>query len=123
MNVRVKEVMLYKGHGISSNGKVNLNLKADYSEIVNSIGVLQMLNNDVYAKVKLHNEKPMKLGYFRIKQVNFDSDGESTIKLQGIKDYIETDNLNMLPMQNDDCDRFIVMFEAEIEEESDEREE
>lgn len=120
MNIKVKEVVKYGGHSLSANGSVNFTLKAAYSEITNSIKLLQMLNNDVNIKAKIPSGKPMKLGMFRIKQVIFDGDGESTIKFNGLNDYIEMDNLNLLPLNSDDNKEFVVLMEAEIEEEEEE---
>lgn len=113
--VKVKEVVKYNGHSLSANGSVNFNLKASYSELTNTIQMMQMLNNDVSIKAKLPAGKPMKLGLFRIKQIVIDGDGESTLKFNGLNDYIEMDNLNLLPLNNDDNKEFVIMMEAEIE--------
>lgn len=118
MKAKVKEVVSYKGHSLSANGSVNFTVKASYSELTNTMLLMQMLNNDVNVKARVPGEKPMRLGYFRIKQIVIDGDGESTIKLNGINDYIETDNLNVLPLNTDDNKEFAVLFEAEIEEEN-----
>ena len=115
--VKVKEVVKYAGHSLSANGSVNFTLKASYSELTNTIMLIQMLNNDVNIKAKLPAGKPMKLGMFRIKQIVIDGDGESTLKLNGLNDYIEMDNLNLLPLNNEDNKEFVVMMEAEIESE------
>lgn len=117
--VRVKQVVKYGGHSLSANGSVNFTLKATYSELVNTIQVMQMLNNDVSIKAKVPGSKPMKLGMFRIKQITIDGDGESTIKFNGLNDYIEMDNLNVLPTNSDENKMFTVMMEADIEEEGD----
>lgn len=117
MNVKVKEVVKYGGHSLSANGSVNFTLKAAYSELTNSIKLMQMLNNDVNIKAKVPSGKPMKLGMFRIKQIIIDGDGESTIKFNGLNDYIEMDNLNLLPLNSDENKEFVVLMEAEIEEE------
>ena len=117
MNIKVREVVKYAGHSLSANGSVNFTLKASYSELTNTIQLMQMLNNDVFIKAKLPAGKPMKLGMFRIKQIMIDGDGESTLKFNGLNDYIEMDNLNLLPLNNDDNKEFVVMMEAEIEEE------
>ena len=61
--------------------------------------------------------KPMKLGSFRVKQIVIDGDGESTIKFNGLNDYIEMDNLNVLPQNDSDTKEFVVLMEADIEEE------
>lgn len=118
--IRVKEVVKYGGHSLSANGSVNLTLKADYSELVNTIQVQQMLNNDVSIKAKLPGGKPMKLGMFRVKSTTIDGDGESTLKFNGLNDYIEMDNLNLLPTKGSGDEMFVVMMEAQIEEEDDE---
>lgn len=122
MIVKVKEVVKYNGHSLSANGSVNFTLKASYSELPNTIQMMQMLNNDVTIKAKLPAGKPMKLGMFRIKQIVIDGDGESTLKFNGLNDYIEMDNLNLLPLNNDDNKEFVIMMEAEIEIEEEEGE-
>lgn len=114
MNIKVKQIASYCGHSISANGSVNLNLKAAYSELTNSIKLSQMLNNDVVIKVKMPNEKPMKLGTFRIKLLKIDGDGESVVKFNGLNDYIELDNLNCLATG----EAFQVVYEADIEKEN-----
>lgn len=115
MTVKVKEVVKYAGHSLSANGSVNFTLKASYSELTNTIQAMQMLNNDVFIKAKLPSQKAMKLGMFRIKQIIVDGDGESTLKFNGLNDYIEMDNLNILPLNSDDNKEFVILMEAEIE--------
>ena len=123
MNVKVKEVVRYGGHSMSANGSVNFTLKATYSELTNTVKTLQMLNNDVNIKAKLPGGKPMKLGMFRVKQIVVDGDGESQLKFNGLNDHIEMDNLNLLPLNNDDNKEFVIMMEAEIEDEEEGEEE
>lgn len=115
MKVKVKEVVKYGGHSLSANGSVNFTLKAQYSELANTIQLMQMLNNDVSIKAKIPDSSPMKLGFFRVKQIVIDGDGESTIKFNGLNDYIEMDNLNLLPLNSDENKEFVVLMEAEIE--------
>lgn len=115
MNVKVKEVVKYGGHSLSANGSVNFTLKAQYSELPNTIKLMQMLNNDVNIKAKVPGGKPMKLGFFRVKQIVIDGDGESTIKFNGLNDYIEMDNLNLLPLNTDENKEFVVLMGADIE--------
>ena len=118
--IKVKEVVKYGGHSLSANGAVNFTLKAAYSELTNSIKLMQMLNNDVNIKAKVPGDKPMRLGIFRVKQIIVDGDGESVLKFNGLNDYIEMDNLNMLPLSDSDTKDFVVLMEAEIEKEDDE---
>lgn len=122
MNIKVKEVVEYKGHSLSANGSVNFTLKAQYSELTKTIQLMQMLNNDVSIKAKVPGGSPMKLGFFRVKQIVIDGDGESIIKFNGLNDYIEMDNLNLLPLSTDENKQFVVLMEAEIEEEEDGKE-
>jgi hypothetical protein len=79
-----------------------------------------MLNNDVSIKAKIPGGSPMKLGFFRVKQIIIDGDGESVLKFNGLNDYIEMDNLNLLPLSTDENKEFAVLMEAEIEEEESE---
>ena len=120
MEIKIKEVVQYKGHNLSANGSVNLSLKAMYSELTNTIKLMQLLNNDISIKAKLPGSKPMNLGSFRLKQITIDDDGESTIRFNGLNDFIEMDNLNLLPMNNEDTKEFVIMFESNVEVEGEE---
>lgn len=121
MIVKVKQVVKYDGHSLSSNGSVNFKLRASYSELVNSIKLMQMLNNDVIIKAKIPGSKVMKLGIFRIKQIVFDGDGESKITFNGLNDFIEMDNLNLLPLKNsEETNEFQILCESNVEDEENE---
>ena len=112
--VKIKEVVSYGGHNITANGLVNLTLKADYSELVNTIQCTQMLNNDVTIAAKV-NGKIQSLGIFRIKSIDISGDGESKIKFTGDTNYVETDLINDLPLNTDDVKEFKVLFKADVE--------
>ena len=114
MNLKVKQVVQYGGHSLKANGSVDFTLKAAYSELVNTIQTMQMLNNDITIKAKV-NKKVLPLGIFRIKQIIIDGDGESKLRFNGLSDYIEMDNLNMLPLNSDEVKDFVVMLTAEVE--------
>lgn len=121
MIIKVRQVVKYDGHSLSSNGSVNFKLRASYSELVNSIKLMQMLNNDVTIKAKIPGSKVMKLGIFRIKQIVFDGDGESKITFNGLNDFIEMDNLNLLPLKNnEETNEFKVLCESNVEDEENE---
>lgn len=119
MNIKVKEIVKYNGHSLSANGSVNLAFKAMYGELTNTIKTMQMLNNDVTIKAKVGN-KALKLGMFRIKDIRIGGDGESTIKFNGLSDYVEMDNLNELPLRDSESQEFPILMFAEIEEEENE---
>lgn len=111
--IDVKEVVNYKGHSVRANGSVDISFSAMYDEITNSIKCLQMLNNDVTIIAKLPNEKPIKLGVFRIKSILFDNDGESILKFNSIDTSVELDNLGKIITN----EKFQMKMTAEIEEE------
>lgn len=113
MIIKIKQFVSYATHTVTANGTVNLTLKSKYGELVNSIQHLQLLNNDIAVKVRLPEEKPFKLGIFRIKDIRVDGDGESVIKLTGLNDYIEMNNLNNIVMK----DEFEILSESDVEEE------
>lgn len=115
--VKVKQVVSYGGHNLAASGSVNLTLKASYSELVNTVGLMQMLNNDIDVRAKIPSEKAKKLGTFRIKDIKIDGDGESIIKLNGLDCYVELDNLNDLILKDSDVKEFTVLMLAEIEDE------
>lgn len=122
MNSKVKAVVMNGGYNVSANGSVNLKFIAGYSELVNTIKLQQMLNNDVTikARIPISDGKPqiIKLGTFRVKQTTIDGDGESKIQFNGLADYVEMDNLNLLPLASNDVKEFMILMEAEIELES-----
>ena len=112
-HIKVNQVVKYGGHNVGSNGSVNLTLKADYSELENTVKLLQLLNNDVSIKAKFPGEKAIAVGEMRIKDIKIDGDGESVLKFNGLADYIEMDNLNQLLSG----EAFRVLFESDVEDE------
>lgn len=113
--IKIKEVVQLNGYSLKASGAVDLVLVAEYGELVKSIQVLQMLNNDVTIKAKVPGNKAMMLGVWRVKNVIVDGDGESKLKFNGLSDFIEMQNLNLLPLKSDDNPRFQIMMEAQIE--------
>ena len=118
--IKVQSFCSYKGHSVLQNGSVNLTFKAPYSEITNSVQLLQLLNNDVNIQAKLGTEpKPFQLGTFRIKRGGLDGDGESIIKFNSLNDFVDIDAINKLITK----DAFKVRFSANVEEEEEEESE
>ena len=113
--VEVKEVVNYKGHSVRANGSVDLSFAAMYDQITKSMQCLQMLNNDVIITAKKKKKKPIKLGMFRIKNVSFDDDGESTIKFNSVDLNVELDNLSRIITS----EKFQIKMAAEIEDDED----
>lgn len=108
--IKIKEMVSYNGHQVKANGIVNLSFKAMYSELTNSIKLLQLLNNDVKITCKIGKE-PVSLGMFRIKSVIISDDGTSTLKFDSATDYVEINNLNTIIVS----DEFRVLFEADVD--------
>lgn len=111
MKKEIKQVVTYGGHSLAASGSVNLSFKAGYSELVNSVNLLSMLNNDVSIKARMPGSKPFKLGIFRVKAVNIGDDGESVLKFNSLDTSVELNNLNSLVT----TDAFTVLYEAELE--------
>ncbi len=124
MIAKVKSVVVNGGYNVSANGSVNIKFIAGYSELVNTIKLQQMLNNDVSIKARIPSPsgKPqiLKLGIFRVKNTTIDGDGESKIQFNGLADYVEMDNLNLLPLASSEIKEFTILMESEIEIESEE---
>lgn len=112
-NIKIGEFVAYNGSSTKANGVVTLNLKAMYSELVNTIKVLQLLNNDVKITV---NDKDV-LGVFRVKDVVIDGDGESKLKFESMSDAVEMPTMNSLVNIEGE---FKITMEARIELEDDE---
>lgn len=111
--VQVKTVANYGGHAIKPNGNVDLKLKCEYSELTGSVQMLQMLNNDITVLCKLPSSKPLKIGVFRLKNMNIDHDGQSVVTLNSQVDFVEVDNITQLITD----EKFQLRMEAEIENE------
>ena len=111
--VTAKEVVNYKGHSVKANGSVDLSFSAMYDELTNTIQCLQMLNNDVDIVAKLPNEKPFELGMYRIKNILFDGDGESTIKFNSLDQNVELENLSRIITSEKFQIRMCAMVELE----------
>lgn len=92
---RIKSQMMvqYNGHSFTKNGDLDLNFKVDYSEIVNVLSLMRMLNQNIDVQVKLGRDKPETLGVFHIKNINVDRDGESKVKFNSETSSINPDKL------------------------------
>lgn len=111
MNISIKEIVSYKGHSVKANGNMDISFSAMYSELTNSIKVLQLLNNDVIIVAKLPGAKPVKLGSFNVKNVLFDGDGESVLKFTSLIDFVEMENVNKIISQ----ENFAIKMESNVE--------
>ena len=119
--LKTKVVCTYAGHSVKSNRGLALTLKAGYDELTNYIKLISYLNLDVDVVAKLPEQKPLKLGVFKVKNISVDHDGEGKLTFDSMTDFTEPDNINLLVGP----DAFVCMFKAvaEIEDEDDEQEE
>lgn len=117
--IKIREVVGYNGHNVKANGIVLLNLKAMYSELVKTIQVLQLLNNDVKISV-VHGKSEESLGMFRVKNVNISDDGESVLKFETLAEAAEMDVINSLVGKEGE---FVINMFAEVDLEDDEADE
>lgn len=108
--IAIKEIVNYKGHSVKPNGTVDISFSAMYDQITSSIGVLQLLNENVKILAKLPGRDPMELGNFMVKGVSFSKDGTSVIKFHTLTDYVEMDNINTVVVP----DIFQLRMEAQV---------
>lgn len=94
--IQTKVVGRYKGHNVTANKNVNISFVCGYDQLTSYIQLIQFLNIDVDVIAKLPDEKPMKLGIFRVKDVKIDHDGEGVLKFNGMDDFVDTDAINKL---------------------------
>ena len=59
--------------------------------------------------------KAVNSGSIHIQDIKIDGDGESVLKFAGISDYVEMDNLNLLPLANEENKLFPILLECEME--------
>ena len=114
----VKQVVKYGGHSVNRAGVVNVTFVAEYSELINTINTFQTLGEDVEIMCKCVNEKPRKLGTFKVKSITTNGDGQSKIKFEGMRDSVEMDNLNRLPLMQEEASAFNVRYESEVDEDA-----
>lgn len=122
--VKVEQVVTSGGYSISAAGVTMVTFKCKYGELVNTVQMLQLLNNDIDIVANVPGEKEKAVGhYFRLKQITVDGDGEQTIKLQGVSEFTEVDTLSMLPFKNAEIPEFRITLSSSIELETEDDEE
>ena len=109
-NIKIKAIGKYNGHDVKANKSVNISFKLGYDQLVNTIKLTQLLNENITIITRIGKESPIKLGMFMLRDIKIDHDGESMIKLNSQMDYVEADNLNKLLEET-----LQIMFVAEIE--------
>lgn len=117
--VKVEQVVTSGGYSINGNGITMVTFKSKYGELVNTVNMLQLLNNDIDVYATVPGEKEKMIGNnFRMKQVVVDGDGEQTVKLQGVSEFTDVSELTALPFKNSEIPEFRIKLESSIELES-----
>lgn len=120
LEISIEQVVTSGGYSISANGVLTVTLKSSYSCIKETMSLLQMLNNDIELKAKVPGEKDKALGkYFRIKQITIDGDGEQSIRLQGLTEFSDVNEISLLPFKNSEVPEFKVFYSSLVEVETD----
>lgn len=120
--ISIQQVVRYGGHSISRAGLTAVTFVADWSELVGTIQTLQTLGEDITIGVKVAGRKAAKLGVFKVKSITTNGEGVSKLKFEALRDQVETDALDSLPLMQDDVPVFKVLYKAtiEVEDEDDE---
>ena len=69
----------FDGFVTRKNGDIDLKIRAPYSELVNVMNLLQMIDCNIKVACKVNQGKAFSLGTFWLYKLIFDKDGESKI--------------------------------------------
>ena len=94
--VKTKIECIFNGQNIKKNGDIDLKFKAPYSELVNAMALVRMINCNIGVYAKVNANKPNFLGTFYFNKLSLDHDGESTITFNTELDSSEIDNFKTL---------------------------
>lgn len=112
-------VSSYNGHNVKANGIVEINFKT--KDLVDSVNLFQLINNDIEIYVKKSSEKAFKVGLFRFDSHHVGNDGEVKYKLKSTNDHTEMDTLNRL--LTDEMFKVRCISEVELEDDEEEQDE
>lgn len=77
--LKVKLECTFAGYSTKKNGDIDVKFKAPYSEIVNCVSLVRMIDRNIGVSCKVNGGKPIALGTFYLNRLNIDRDGESLI--------------------------------------------
>jgi hypothetical protein len=119
--VKLKFEARYQNHNIKANKAVSLKFKMPYTELTKYLQSVQLLNENVLIAGKIGPDKPSKLGSYMIKGLNIGGDGEGTLNLDSMLDYVDPSSLNELATRSDEP--LFLMLKATIEDDGEEEDE
>jgi hypothetical protein len=94
--LKVKIECTFAGYSTKKNGDVDVRFKAPYSEIVNTISLVRMIDRNIGVVCKINGGKPIPLGTFYLNKLSIDRDGESTINFNTELNSAEVNNMTEL---------------------------
>lgn len=119
--ISVKTFANYKAHSVNGKGVVKLTISIAYADLSDAVKLLQLLNSDVNVRAKFGNEKPIKIGTFKIDKFAVDRDGNVKLTFNSFTDYVEFDKIANLITEDDAT--FVLGCDGEVEIEDDVKEE
>lgn len=119
--ISVKTFANYKAHSVNGKGVVKLTVSIAYADLSDAVKLLQLLNSDVNVRAKFGNEKPIKIGSFKIDKFAVDRDGNVKLTFNSFTDYVELDMIANLITEDDTT--FVLGCDGEVELEDDVKEE
>jgi hypothetical protein len=121
--IKIKFEAKYQNHSVKANKSVDMSFKMPYSELTNYIQSIQMLNENVTVAGKIGSDKkPAVLGTFMVHAINVDRDGQGTLKINSMLDYVESKNINELAERNEEPLQLFLKAEIDTDEDEDEDE-
>lgn len=90
--LKIKIECTFAGYSTKKNGDIDIKFKAPYSEIVNVISMVRMINRNIGISCKVNGSKPISLGTFFLNKLSIDRDGESTLIFNTELDSAEINN-------------------------------
>ncbi len=94
--IKVKLESQYNGHSIKKNGSVDMNFILPYSEIINAVKLLQLINCNINVSAKVGTNKPVNLGVFYLNKMNIDRDGQVKLSFNTELESSEINNMTEL---------------------------
>lgn len=94
--LKVKMECTFAGYSAKKNGDLDLKFKVPYSDVVNVVSLVRMINCNIGVEAKVNSGKPVSLGTFYVNKISIDRDGESTIVFNTELSSSEIDNFSDL---------------------------
>lgn len=116
---KVKAIAIgtFDGMTVRKNKSIDLTFIFPFDQRAEALKTTLFVSQDIRVLAKVGKEKPIELGYFRFNNFNFNSHGESKVKLSAFLEYVNMENVNSIA---DNEVLLTIMFVSEIEVEDEE---